>query len=187
MHRNVRHDVLHPKLRIALRDISSGKSARIVALVLDPHPHVALRQFAHNVLHQVHVARRKVRRLAVRHIAPPGRKVDHEDAVRLHLVQVEGDPLSHVSLVRAVPALELLHRAILARRRDEVRRNLRRRRHRNHLPRTRLGLLCACACVCAAACACAAVVSTVKNKTGKRKSGTSENLRAAFIASTPDR
>jgi len=27
----------------------------------------------------------------------------------------------------------------------------------------------------------------MKNKTGKRKSGTSENLRAAFIASTPDR
>ena len=140
MHRNVRRNVLHPKLRIPLRDISPGKSARVVALVLDPHPHVALGQLAHDVLHQVHVARRKVRRLAVRHIAPPGRQVDHEDAVRLHLVQVEGDPPPHIGLVRAVPALELLHRPILARRRDEVRRNLRRRRHRNHLPRTRLCL-----------------------------------------------
>jgi hypothetical protein len=42
-------------------------------------------------------------------------------------------------------------------------------------------------CACAAACACAAVVRIVKNKTGKRKSGTRKYLRAAFIASTPNR
>jgi hypothetical protein len=40
---------------------------------------------------------------------------------------------------------------------------------------------------CAGACACDAVVGIVKNKIGKRKSGTRKYLWAAFIASTPDR
>ena len=36
MHRDVVHNVLHPKLRIALADIAAGKSAGVVGLILNP-------------------------------------------------------------------------------------------------------------------------------------------------------
>jgi hypothetical protein len=48
----------------ALADVAAGKPARIVALVLNPQPQVALRCLCHGELHRIHLPRRKTGRIA---------------------------------------------------------------------------------------------------------------------------
>ena len=134
VHGNVGDDVLHAQLRVALGDVAAGESAGVVALVLNPHAHVALGQLGDGVLHLVHVAGGEIRGLAVGHIAAAGREIDDEYAAGRQPVEIAADALPHLRGVRPVPALEGLDGAILARRSLEVRRHLSRRRHRDLLP-----------------------------------------------------
>jgi hypothetical protein len=138
----VRGHHLHGQLRVALGDVAIGKSARVVGLVLHPHPHVALRRLRHDELHLIHMSVGKIRRLA--RPSAPRREVEQEHAIGRHAVQVRRDALVQRVHICAVPSLEGLDRPILMRRRLEVLRRLRHRRHRNLLPRPRAGLLRGC-------------------------------------------
>jgi hypothetical protein len=120
--------------------IAAGKPARVVALVLDPQPHVPLRRLRDGELHLVHVSRRKVRRFARR--APSRRQVHDEEAIGRQPVEVAHNVRPHHCRVRAVPACKRQDRSILPRRGFEVRRCLAHRRHRNLLPRTLRRCLC---------------------------------------------
>ena len=99
--RDVCQQGLHPKLGIALADGAAGKPARIVALVLEPQPHVALRGLRDDEFHLVHVSRRKVCRFARR--APSRRQVHDEEAVGRQPVEVAHNVRPHHCRVRAIP------------------------------------------------------------------------------------
>ena len=124
------HHALHPELRVEPADIAAREPARVVGFVLDPQPHPPLRRFLDRELHLVHVLRGKVLRLA-----PPRRKVHHEDPIGRKLVEIPDDSRPDLLGVGPVPTRERLNRPVFVRRRLEVRRNLAQRRRRDLLPR----------------------------------------------------